>query len=167
MNYADLRKYDTANGSGIGTTIFVSGCNFHCSNCFNKDTTWDFNSGKEFTKEVEDKFINYAKDNHVNHVSLLGGEVFHQDLYVILKLVKRIKTEIKKPIWVWSGFTFNELLKDKSKANILKYIDILVDGQFKIDKKDINLLFKGSSNQRIIDVQESLKQNKIIKYIER
>lgn len=165
MNYADLRPFDATNGTGIGTSLFVSGCLFHCKECFNKEA-WDFNYGKPFTKEVEDYFINCAKNPHIDHVSLLGGEVFYQDLDVILNLVKRIKTEVNKTLWVWSGFTFDELLKDKSKANILKYIDILVDGQFKIDKKDINLLFKGSSNQRIIDVQESLKQNKIIKYIE-
>ena len=165
MNYADLRPFDATNGIGIGTSLFVSGCLFHCKECFNKEA-WDFNYGKPFTKEVEDYFINCAKNPHIDHVSLLGGEVFYQDLDVILNLVKRIKTEVNKTLWVWSGFTFDELLKDKSKANILKYIDILVDGQFEIDKKDINLLFKGSSNQRIIDVQESLKQNKIIKYIE-
>ena len=165
MNYADLRPFDATNGIGIGTSLFVSGCLFHCKECFNKEA-WDFNYGKPFTKEVEDYFINCAKNPHIDHVSLLGGEIFYQDLDVILNLVKRIKTEVNKTLWVWSGFTFDELLKDKSKANILKYIDILVDGQFKIDKKDINLLFKGSSNQRIIDVQESLKQNKIIKYIE-
>lgn len=166
MNYADLRPFDATNGTGIGTSLFVSGCLFHCKECFNKEA-WDFNYGKPFTKEVEDYFVNCAKNPHVDHVSLLGGEVFYQDLGIILNLVKRIKQEVNKTLWVWSGFTFDELLKDKSKANILKYIDILVDGQFKIDKKDINLLFKGSSNQRIIDVQESLKQNKIIKYIER
>lgn len=166
MNYADLRPFDATNGTGIGTSLFVSGCLFHCKECFNKEA-WDFNYGKPFTKEVEDYFINCAKNPHVDHVSLLGGEVFYQDLDIILNLVKRIKQEVNKTLWVWSGFTFNELLKDKSKISILKYIDILVDGQFEIDKKDINLLFKGSSNQRIIDVQESLKQNKIIKYIER
>ena len=85
-----------------------------------------------------------------------------KDLDVILNLVKRIKQEVNKTLWVWSGFTFDELLKDKSKISILKYIDILVDGQFEIDKKDINLKLRGSTNQRIIDVQESLKQDKVI-----
>lgn len=161
MNYADLRPFDATNGTGIGTSLFVSGCLFHCKECFNKEA-WDFNYGKPFTKEVEDYFINCAKNPHVDHVSLLGGEVFHQDLYVILNLVKRIKTEVKKPIWVWTGFVFDELVKSKPKANILQYIDILVDGQFEIDKKDINLKLRGSTNQRIIDVQESLKQDKVI-----
>ena len=165
MNYADLRPFDATNGTGIGTSLFVSGCLFHCKECFNKEA-WDFNYGKPFTKEVEDYFINCAKNPHVDHVSLLGGEVFHQDLYVILNLVKRIKTEVKKPIWVWTGFVFDELIKSKPQGNIindiLQYIDILVDGQFEIDKKDIKLKFKGSTNQRVIDVQESLKQDKVI-----
>ena len=165
MNYADLRPFDATNGTGIGTSLFVSGCLFHCKECFNKEA-WDFNYGKPFTKEVEDYFINCAKNPHVDHVSLLGGEVFYQDLDIILNLVKRIKTEVKKPIWVWTGFVFDELIKSKPQGNIindiLQYIDILVDGQFEIDKKDINLKLRGSTNQRIIDVQESLKQDKVI-----
>ena len=132
-------------------------------NCFNKEA-WDFNYGQPFTKEVEDKFINYAKDNHVNHVSLLGGEVFHQDLDTILNLVKRIKEEVNKPIYVWTGFTWEELLKDDKKIEILKYIDVLTDGRFKQDKKDMNLLYKGSTNQIEISVQESLKEGRIVKY---
>ena len=163
MNYADLRKYDTANGSGVGTTIFVSGCNFHCPNCVNR-TAWNFNFGQPFTKEVEDKLIDYAKDIHVNHVSLLGGEIFHQDLNIILNLVKRIKEEVNKPIYVWTGFTWEELLKDDRKIEILKYIDVLTDGRFEQDKKDMSLLYKGSSNQITINVQDSLKQNKVIEY---
>lgn len=163
MNYADLRPFDATNGIGIGTTLFVSGCLFHCKGCFNKET-WDFNYGKPFTKEVEDYFINCAKNPHINHISLLGGEVFYQDLDTILNLVKRIKTEVNKPIWVWSGFIYEEIIKSKAKSTILQYIDVLVDGQFKQELKDINLKFRGSSNQRIINVQESLKQNKVIKY---
>ena len=95
MNYADLRPFDATNGTGIGTSLFVSGCLFHCKECFNKEA-WDFNYGKPFTKEVEDYFINCAKNPHVDHVSLLGGEVFYQDLDIILNLVKRIKQEVNK-----------------------------------------------------------------------
>lgn len=165
MNYADIRPFDAVNGIGIGTTLFVSGCLFHCKNCFNKEA-WDFDYGKPFTKEVEDYFINYAKNSHVNHISLLGGEVFYQDLDIILNLVKRIKTEVNKPIWIWSGFIYEEIIKSKPKLSILKYIDVLVDGQFKQELKDINLKLRGSSNQRIINIQESLKQNKVIEYKE-
>lgn len=163
MNYADLRKYDTTNGTGIGTSLFCSGCSFHCPFCFNKQTQ-DFNFGQPFTNEVEDKLIEYAKDKHVNHVSLLGGEIFHQDLKVILHLLKRIKKEVNKPIYVWTGFTWQELLKDENKVEILKYIDVLTDGRFEQDKKDINLLYKGSWNQKTIDVKSSLSKGKIIKY---
>ena len=132
-------------------------------NCFNKEA-WDFNYGQPFTKEVEDKLIDYAKDVHVNHVSLLGGEVFHQDLNIILNLVKRIKEEVNKPIYVWTGFTWEELLKDDRKIEILKYIDVLTDGRFEQDKKDMSLLYKGSTNQIEISVQESLKEGRIVKY---
>ena len=132
-------------------------------NCFNQEAQ-DFNYGKEFTKEVEDKFIEYCKDKHVHHVCLLGGEVFHQDLNIILNLVKRIKNEVNKPIWVWTGFTFQNLLKDNKKIEILKYIDVIVDGRFEQSKKDINLLLRGSWNQIIIDVQKSLKENKIVEW---
>ena len=163
MNYADLRPFDATNGIGIGTALFVSGCLFHCKDCFNEEA-WNFNYSKPFTKEVEDYFINCAKNPHINHISLLGGEVFHQDLDIILNLVKRIKIEVKKPIWAWSGFTYEELIKSKPKLMVLQYIDVLVDGQFKQELKDINLKFRGSSNQRIINVQESLKQNKVVEY---
>lgn len=162
MNYADLRPFDATNGVGIGTTLFVSGCNFHCKDCFNQKA-WNFNYGKPFTKEIEDYFIKCASNSHINHISLLGGEVFHQDINVILNLVKRIKTEINKPIWIWTGYTYEELLSS-NKKECLKYIDVLVDGRFKINEKDITLTFRGSSNQRIIDVQKSLKSNKIILY---
>ena len=132
-------------------------------NCFNR-TAWNFNFGQPFTKEVEDKLIDYAKDVHVNHVSLLGGEIFHQDLNIILNLVKRIKEEVNKPIYVWTGFTWEELLKDDRKIEILKYIDVVTDGRFEQDKKDVSLLYKGSKKKKTIKVQDSLKQNKIIEH---
>lgn len=163
MNYCDLRPFDSNNGIGIGTTIFFSGCRFHCPNCFNKEAQ-DFNYGKEFTKNVEDKLINYAKNKHVNHISILGGEPFHQDLDMLLNIVKRIKKEVNKPIYIWTGFIWETLLQDKKKMEILEYIDVITDGKFETNKKDINLLFKGSSNQKTIDVKKSLKQNKIIEY---
>jgi anaerobic ribonucleoside-triphosphate reductase activating protein len=164
MNYADLRKFDTTNGThGISTTLFVSGCHFHCKGCFNEEAQ-SFSFGQPFTKEAEDKLIEYSKNPHVNHVSLLGGEVFHQDLNIILNLVKRIKNEVNKPIYIWTGFKWNELIKDKDKLSILEHVDIIIDGQFELDKKDINLNWMGSLNQRVILVQSSLKQNKVIEY---
>lgn len=163
MRYADIRKYDTSNGQGISSSIFFSGCKFNCFGCFNKEAQ-DFNYGKIYTQETEDLFIQYLKDKHVSHASLLGGETFQQDLDKIYELVKRIKKEVHKPIWTWTGYLWNELIKDENKLKILKYIDVLVDGQFEIDKKDYNLLWKGSSNQRTINVQQSLRQNKLILY---
>lgn len=163
MNYADIRKYDTANGNGISSSIFFSGCKFHCKGCFNKEAQ-DFNYGKSYTKEVEGLFISYLKDKHVSHASLLGGETFQQDLEIILHLVKRIKNEVNKPIWIWTGYLWQDLIKYIDKLNILEYIDVLVDGQFQEDKKNFNLLWKGSNNQRIINVQESLKRDEVILY---
>jgi anaerobic ribonucleoside-triphosphate reductase activating protein len=159
--YADIRKFDTANGNGISSSIFFSGCNFHCKGCFNQEAQ-DFNYGQPYTQETEDLFISYLKDKHVSHASLLGGETFQQDLDVILNLVKRIKNEVKKPIWIWTGYLWELIIKDENKLKILEYIDILVDGQFEIDNKDYSLLWKGSSNQRTINVQKSLNQNKLI-----
>jgi anaerobic ribonucleoside-triphosphate reductase activating protein len=163
MNYADLRKYDTANGNGISSSIFFSGCNFKCKGCFNQNAQ-QFDYGQPYTKEIEDLFISYLKDKHVSHASLLGGETFQQDLDKILHLVKRIKHDVNKPIWIWSGYLWNELTKDENRLKILKYIDVLVDGQFEIDKKDYSLLWKGSSNQRIIDVKQSLEKSEVVLY---
>lgn len=165
MNYAELRKYDASNWDSINSTIYFSGCNFHCQwlGCFNKKVQ-DFNYGNPYTKEVEDLFISYIRDKHVDGVCLLGGEVFHQDLNIILNLVKRIKSETNKPIYVWSGYKFEDLLKDENKVKILKYIDVLIDGQFEEDKRDLTLKHKGSWNQREIDVKASLITENVILY---
>lgn len=163
MNYADIRRFDVTNGSGIGTSLFCSGCHFNCPNCFNKEAQ-DFNYNKPFTKQVEDEFLNHCKNTHVNHVSLLGGEVFQQDLDIILNLVKRIKNEVNKPIYIWTGFLWSELIKDSKKIEILKYVDVVTDGRFEQNKKDLNLKFKGSSNQVTIDVQRSISVGKVIKF---
>lgn len=162
MKYAQIRKYDTSNWDGINTTIFFSGCKFGCPGCFNKDAQ-DFNYGLDYDLDVENLFISYAKDEHSVGVCILGGEPFQQDLDILLRLVKRIKEEVNKPIHIWTGYIFEELIKDEKKRNILNYIDTLVDGQFILAKKDLNLKFRGSSNQRVIDVQKSLKEGKIVR----
>lgn len=163
IKYADIKKYDVANAPYVNCSIYFSGCNFHCKGCFNK-CAQDFNYGEEYTKEVEDEFIQHINNPNIRGVCLLGGEVFQQDLNVILLLVKRIKSEVNKPIWVWSGYLWDELIKDSRKLDILRYLDVLVDGRFEEDKKDLSLMYRGSSNQRIICVQESLKQGKVIEY---
>lgn len=163
MNYAKIKKYDIANGTGIGSALFVSGCTHKCKGCFNEEA-WNFNYGKPYTKEVEDIYISYLQDSHVTHASLLGGEIMQQDSKIILNLVKRIKEETNVDIWCWTGCLFEELIDKEDKFEILKYIDVLIDGKFEIKNKDLSLKYKGSTNQRVIDVQKSLKENRIILY---
>jgi anaerobic ribonucleoside-triphosphate reductase activating protein len=136
---------DISNGDGIRVSLFVQGCKFCCKGCFNVDT-WDFNGGKEWTKEIEDMFINLCNIDHIAAVSILGGEPLQQD-DDLLKLLKRIKSEVNKPISLWTGYKFNEIPKDKHVY--LKYIDVITDGQFVEELKDLSLKFKGSSNQNI------------------
>ena len=138
MNYTKMMKYDTSNWDGITATIFFSGCKFHCPGCFNQEA-WDFKCGEPFDKKAEDLFISYAKNPHVTGVCLLGGEVFQQDLDRILDLVIRIKREVRKPIHVWSGYTYEELMADEKKMVILCHVDTLVDGPFIFKQKDLRL----------------------------
>ena len=161
MNYTKMMKYDTSNWDGITATIFFSGCKFHCPGCFNQEA-WDFNHGQPFDKKAEDLFISYAKNPHVTGVCLLGGEVFQQDLDRILDLVIRIKREVRKPIHVWSGYTYEEIMADEKKRVILCHIDTLVDGPFIFKQKDLRLKHRGSSNQRVIDVQASMQSGQIV-----
>ena len=159
MNYAKIRRYDTSNWDGINTTLFVSGCHFHCEGCFNKEAQ-DFKYGKEFTSEIEDVLIEFAKDPHVVGVCILGGEPFDQNVLKMLHLLDRIKREVKKPIHVWTGYLIEDLINDNRRC-LLPYIDTLVDGQFMLDKKDLTLNYRGSSNQRVIDVKDYLRRYKI------
>lgn len=161
MKYADLRQYDIANGEGIHCTLFVSGCHFHCQGCFNKEAQ-NFNYGQEFDKQTEERFYQMCLDNEVDAISILGGEPFDQ--IEIDDLLKKLKQKVGKPIWVWSGFLFDELIKTHREA--LNYIDILVDGQFDLSKRSLMLKWRGSTNQRVIDVKESLIQNQIVLYCE-
>lgn len=169
MNFGNIKFNDIANGEGVRTSLFVSGCTHHCPHCFNPET-WDFNYGKEFTLEIQDKIIKSLAPSHINGLTLLGGEPMEPaNQKGLLEFVKRVKqTYPNKTIWCYSGYLFDKELLSPSRAHcpwtkeLLSYIDILVDGEFKIDLKDITLRFKGSSNQRVIDVQESLKQNKVI-----
>ena len=161
MNYTKMMKYDTSNWDGITATIFFSGCKFHCPGCFNQEA-WDFNHGQPFDKKAEDLFISYAKNPHVTGVCLLGGEVFQQDLDRILDLIIRIKREVRKPIHVWSGYTYEEIMADEKKMVILCHVDTLVDGPFIFKQKDLRLKHRGSSNQRVIDVQASMRSGQVV-----
>lgn len=165
MNYSKMMQYDASNWDGITATIFFSGCGLHCPGCFNKEL-WDFNHGHKFDKKAEEKFISYAKNEHVTGVCLLGGEVFQQDLNVILELVIRLEQEVRKPIHVWSGYTIEELwLNEKARA-ILYHIDTLVDGRFIFEKRDLRLKYRGSSNQRVIDVKRTLEEGVTTMFLE-
>lgn len=169
MNYGNIKYNDIANGEGVRVSLFVSGCTHHCKNCFNPET-WDFNYGKPFTKEIEDNIISALAPDHINGLTLLGGEPMEPaNQKALLDFVKRVKSIYpNKTIWCYSGYLFDTELLSESRAHypwtkeLLSYIDILVDGEFKEDLKDITLRFKGSSNQRVIDVQKSLKENKVI-----
>lgn len=162
MKYAKIRKLDVTNGPGIRTTLFVSGCTHNCKDCFNKEQQ-DFNYGKEFTKEIEDEFIEYTKARQIKGVNILGGEPMQQVKdNTLLNLLKRIRIETNKPIWLWSGYTLEEILHDEKRLEILKEVDVLIDGRFEADKRDIMLKYRGSSNQRVIDVKRTLKEDRVI-----
>ena len=151
---------DIANGPGVRVSVFFQGCAFHCKNCFNPDT-WDFNSGKEFGEEQIEEIIKLCEPDHITGLSILGGEPMHpKNIENSTKLAKRFKEVYpNKTIWSWTGFLFDRDLKDKE---ILNYLDVLVDGQFVDELRNPELKWRGSSNQRVIDVPKSLKKDKIV-----
>ena len=160
MRYNTIRKMDISNGPGVRVSVFMQGCEFHCPECFNKET-WDFEGGNEFTDETIDEILNLCSKSHIKGLSILGGEPMHpKNIEGTEKLAKAFKERFpEKDIWVWSGFTFENYL---SKQNALKYIDVIVDGQFVNDLHSPKLSFKGSSNQRTIDVKKSLEKGKVV-----
>ena len=162
MYYAQIRRSDTANGPGVRVSLFVSGCTHNCKGCFNKEQQ-SFTYGNIFTQEEENKIIELVKREGIRGINILGGEPMQQIMdSTLVNLLKRIKSETNKSIWPWSGYLYEDIIADKKRLEILKYVDVLVDGQFKEQLKDIRLKHRGSSNQRIIDVQQSLKNNVII-----
>lgn len=160
MRYGQIRKYDIANGPGIRTSIFVTGCSLNCKNCFNKDYQ-NKNFGDLWTDQTTKQIITYLSQNEITGLTILGGEPFENTIDLI-PIVQTIKKHINKPIWIYSGYTFETLIKNPISKTLLNEIDILVDGPFIENKKDLKLQFRGSSNQRIIDVKKSLKSNKIV-----
>jgi len=165
MKYANIKKHDIANGPGVRVSLFVSGCNHHCKGCFNS-IAWDFNYGNEFTNETIDEIIKSLDKNYIEGLSLLGGEPLEEvNQPSVLQLIKKVKETLpNKTIWLYSGFTYEEIIDMKTLEikDILNNIDVLVDGKFEIDLYDPALFFRGSSNQRIIDVKETLQNKKII-----
>lgn len=160
MRYNKIRKMDISNGPGVRVSIFVQGCTFNCKNCFNPETH-DFNGGEEFTDDTIEKVLSLCEKDYVEGLSILGGEPMHpKNLEGVTKLAKKFKQKFpNKNLWAWTGFLFDNYLKDKE---ICKYLDVLVDGQYMEELHDPTLKWKGSSNQRVIDVQNSLKEGKVI-----
>ena len=170
MHYATIKKFDIANGEGVRVSLFVSGCSHKCPGCFN-DVAWPFEYGEEYTKEVEDQIIEACNNSYIKGLSLLGGEPFEKvNQEGLISLLRRFKKEFpNKDVWCYTGYLFDkDILNDESTIHtevtreLISYVDVLVDGRFVLALKDISLKFKGSSNQRVIDVQESLKQNKVV-----
>ena len=168
MNYSDIKKCDVANRPVIRVSLFVRGCTHHCKECFNPET-WDFQHRKPFTKETVDKILKYLEPDYIKGLTLLGGEPFeHVNQQGLLPLVRAVREKYpEKNIWCFTGYDFEKDIIRRMVAEwaetkeLLNGIDVLVDGEFMIDKKDLNLVFKGSSNQRTILVQESLRSGKI------
>ena len=172
MNYAEIKNFDIANGEGVRVSLFVSGCTHHCKNCFNKET-WAFDYGKPFTAEVEDKLLSELAPDYINGLSLLGGEPFEpRNQAALLPFLRRVKERFPdKTIWCYTGYLFDKELLSESRARceytdeMLSLIDVLVDGRFVQELYSITLQFRGSSNQRIIDVQKSLAKGRVVEYI--
>ena len=168
MNYANIKYFDVANGDGVRTSLFVSGCPHHCKGCFN-EVAWDYNYGNEYNEDVLKSIVESIKPYYIAGASILGGEPLAPDnMNCVAYTVKYIKDNTdNKNIWLYSGYTWEEIIENNYiKENILPFIDILVDGRFIEELKDISLKFKGSSNQRIIDVKKSLKSSKVELYYE-
>ncbi len=174
MNYATIKKYDIANGPGVRVSLYVSGCRNHCKNCFNPET-WDFSYGEPFTKEVEDEIIEAMKPDYIEGFTLLGGDPFEpENQIVVAPFLERLrKIYPEKSFWCFTGYDYErDLLTGKqgdleTVLRILHCLDVLVDGRFVESLKDLNLRFRGSSNQRIILVKPSLEHDEIILWDEK
>lgn len=167
MNYSGIKYADMINGTGIRVSLFVSGCNHACKNCFNKET-WNQNYGNPFTEKEENEIINYFKKygKTIKGLSLLGGDpTFPANINPLIKFLKKFKTELPdRDIWIWSGFTWEEILSDNNRKNLIELCDVLIDGKFKEELKDLNLKWCGSSNQRVINIKKSLLENKVVEW---
>ena len=181
MRYAQVRSIDISNGEGIGVSLFVQGCPFnpHCKNCFNPDT-WDFNGGKEWTPEIEDKLIELANKPYIKRLSILGGEpLADENLDGVLHLVDRFRLLCpNKSIWIYSGYTWNQVMNPvitdhfnpnrdellQKRKEIVKQCTVMVDGRYIDSQRNVQAKWRGSDNQHVINVQESLKQGKVVLY---
>ena len=172
MNYAEIKKTDIANGEGVRVSLFVSGCRRGCKNCFNK-IAWDFGYGKPFTEEVEEEIIAALSPSYIAGLTLLGGDPMEpENQRALLPFVKKVRARLpQKNIWCYTGYTFKAGAIEEPQANceatreLISLIDVLVDGRFEESLKDIRLKFRGSSNQRVIDVKRSISENNIVLYL--
>lgn len=173
MYYGNIKKNDIANGKGVRVTLFVSGCTNHCKNCFQPET-WNFDYGKPYTKATEDEVIEALKPGHIAGLTLLGGEPFEpENQRELVKLLRRVRKELpEKNIWSFTGFILDQDLLDGGRKHcevtdeMLSLLDVLVDGPFKEEEKDITLAFRGSRNQRVIDMKKSLEEKEVVLYME-
>ncbi len=164
MYYSQMRKFDIANGEGIRATLFVSGCTRNCNGCFNKEYQ-NFDNGYLWDTDAENKFMKYISDENVHGVTLLGGEPMDQiNDECLINLVDRIKRETTHTIWVYSGYVYEDIVTHPVRRKILEKCDVLVDGPFIEEEKDLSLRFRGSRNQRIIDVGLSLESDHVVLY---
>lgn len=168
MNYGAIKKCDIANGVGVRTVLFASGCTHHCKGCFQPET-WNFDYGERYTKETEDEIIESLRPDYVDGITLLGGEPFEpENQRELVKLLRRIKKELpQKTVWSFSGYTYEELTGDSRAVcevtnEMLSMLDVLVDGEFVEAKRNISLRFRGSENQRLIDMNKTRKEGKIV-----
>ena len=172
MNYGEIKTIDVANGPGVRVTLFVSGCTHHCFECFQPET-WDFSFGQEFTKETQKKIMDALAPEFIEGMTVLGGEPFEPDNQrCLLPLIKEVReTYPEKNIWMFSGYLFDELTGREEGTGrarcevtdeILSLIDVLVDGEYEADKRNLALTFRGSENQRLINVPESLKSEDVV-----
>ena len=169
MNYGAIKVRDISNGEGVRVSLFVSGCTHHCKGCFNPET-WDFNYGEKFTEKTISEIINFMSLEYIQGLTVLGGEPFEdQNRPEVLKLIKKVKEVYpQKDIWMYSGYLFEEIKDKKYGKEMLSLIDVLVDGEFVKERKNLKLKFRGSDNQRVIDVKKTLETGQIVlveKYI--
>ena len=173
MHYGNIKNYDIADGEGVRVTLFCSGCTNRCEGCFQPET-WDFCYGKEYTKETEDQLIQMLTNPNIQGLTLLGGDPFEpSNQRTLITLLRRVKQELPtKDVWAYTGFVYEQdLLEGQRKYTevtdeMLSYIDVLVDGPFVIDQKDISLYFRGRTNQRLIDMPKTLKSGNVVIYNE-
>lgn len=163
MKYGKIEKCSIAAGPGCAVSLFVSGCEHRCKNCFNPET-WSFEYGEEFTRQTAECILELAKPSYISHLAIFGGEPLHpRNRETVLDLVEKFKSVYpEKTVWIWTGYLWESVMSDLENSEV----DILVDGQFVEELKDLRLKYRGSSNQRVIDVKASIKNNNITLYEE-